>query len=185
MLQAEPHPGVRRVALLGGESSGKTTLAKNLADALNTLWVPEYGRQRWEAVRRTLTADELLAVARQQVSWEDDYSARAVSWLICDTTPLTTLQYCLFDHGHAPAELLALAHRPYALTVVCEPDFDFVQDGCRRDDGFRSKQHAWTLGQLAAQGVESLAVSGTPAQRLQHVLQAMGSGAVLGLPSSA
>ena len=180
---------VRRVALLGGESSGKTTLAKQLAEALDTLWVPECGRQRWEAVRRTLTADELLAVARQQVAWEDDYSARASGWLVCDTTPLTTLQYCLFDHGQASAELLSLARRPYALTVVCAPDFGFVQDGCRRDDGFRATQHAWTLDQLRAQGVDWLAVGGTPAQRLQQVLQTLRSASLptagLNAPSAA
>ena len=107
----------RRVALLGGESSGKTTLARSLAATLGTVWVPEYGRELWEAVRRTLTADELVQVARTQVAWEDEHADRAHGWLVCDTTPLTTLQYCLHDHGHAPAELQALARRP-----VVRPD---------------------------------------------------------------
>jgi nicotinamide riboside kinase len=44
---------VRRIALLGGESSGKTTLARALAQSLGTSWVPEYGRQRWEELRIT------------------------------------------------------------------------------------------------------------------------------------
>jgi HTH-type transcriptional regulator, transcriptional repressor of NAD biosynthesis genes len=170
MQALELHPRVRRLALLGGESSGKTTLAQGLAAALGTVWVPEYGRELWEALRRTLTADELLAVARRQVALEEEFSPRATNWLVCDTTPLTTLQYCLFDHGQAPAELLELAHRPYALTVVCEPDFSFVQDGCRRDDGFRAEQHQWALAQLAAQGVAWVVVGGTPAQRVQRVL---------------
>lgn len=164
---------VRRLALLGGESSGKTTLARALAEALGTAWVPEYGRQRWEELRETLDVAELVAVAQRQVEWEDAAMATAQGWLICDTTPLTTLQYCLHDHGDAPAALRALAQRHYDLTVLCEPDFGFVQDGCRRDDGFRAEQHAWTLARLAERGVVPLSVRGSVAHRVQQVLQAI------------
>jgi len=170
-------PEVKRVALLGGESSGKTSLAIALAEHLGTAWVPEYGRQRWEELRQTLDMDELLAVGRRQVALEDqavDQAQRAdKAWVVCDTTPLTTLQYCLYDHGAAPPELQALADRPYHLTVVCNPDFDFVQDGCRRDDHFRAEQHAWTLAQLRQRGVPFVVVSGSVRERVQQVLQAL------------
>jgi HTH-type transcriptional regulator, transcriptional repressor of NAD biosynthesis genes len=160
----------RRIALLGGESSGKTTLAVALAGHLHTVWVPEYGRQVWEERRHTLDVAELLHVARHQVALEERAAAAPhAGWIVCDTTPLTTLQYCLHDHGHAPAELQALARRPYDLTVVCAPDFDFVQDGCRRDDGFRATQHAWTLAQLQAQHVPCLTVHGSVVARVLQV----------------
>lgn len=168
---------VRRIALLGGESSGKTTLAEALAGELHTRWVPEYGRQRWEELRHTLDPDELLHVARHQVELEDEAARAAAAegarWLVCDTTPLTTLQYCLHDFGQAPPELQRLARRDYDLTAVCEPDFDFVQDGCRRDDHFRREQHAWTLAQLASRHVPWFAATGPVAQRVQQVLQRM------------
>ena len=168
---------VKRIALLGGESSGKTTLAIALAEHLGTAWVPEYGRQRWEELRETLDVAELLAVARRQVALEDEAVLEALAagkaWVVCDTTPLTTLQYCLHDHGAAPPELLALAGRAYHLTVVCSPDFDFVQDGCRRDDGFRAEQHAWTLAQLRQRGVPFVVVNGPVRARVQQVLQAL------------
>ncbi len=164
----------RRLALLGGESTGKTTLAQALAAALGTAWVPEYGRQRWEELRETLGVDELLKVAQHQVALEDSAAAHRSGWLVCDTTPLTTLQYCLHDHGHAPPDLHALARRAYDLTVVCEPDFDFVQDGCRRDDSFRQQQHAWTLAQLHVHGVPYLSVRGTVQARVAQVLRHIG-----------
>jgi len=164
---------VRRLALLGGESSGKTTLARALAEALGSVWVAEYGRQRWEELRETLSVAELVMVARRQVALEDEAALNAQVWLVCDTTPLTTLQYCLHDHGQAPAELETLARRHYDLTVVCEPDFGFVQDGCRRDDGFRSRQHAWTVQQLTAMDARWLAVHGPVAARVVQVLQAL------------
>jgi hypothetical protein len=165
---------VQRIALLGGESSGKTTLARALAQALHTTWVPEYGRQRWEELRETLSVAELLQVARTQVAWEEQHAARAQGWLVCDTTPLTTLQYCLHDHGQAPPELHALARRRYDLSVLCLPDFGFVQDGCRRDDGFRNQQHAWTVARLAEAGVAPLRVRGSVGERVAQVLAQLG-----------
>ena len=174
----QPAEAPRRVALLGGESSGKTTLAIALAQALGTVWVPEYGRQRWEEVRHTLSVDELVLVAQRQVALEVEAAIqvtaqagpRASTWLVCDTTPLTTLQYCLHDHHHAPPALRTLAQRHYDLTVLCQPDFDFVQDGCRRDDDFRAAQHAWTLARLTEMGVVPLVVDGSVAHRGQQVL---------------
>jgi len=177
---------VKRVALLGGESSGKTTLAIALAEHLHIGWVPEYGRQRWEELRETLDVAELVAVGRRQVALEDEAVAEAARagsrWVVCDTTPLTTLQYCLHDHGSAPPELQVLAARAYDLTVVCSPDFDFVQDGCRRDDGFRAEQHTWTLAQLRQRRVPYLVVSGLVPARVQQVLQALSMPAALPAP---
>jgi HTH-type transcriptional regulator, transcriptional repressor of NAD biosynthesis genes len=170
-LMAEVPRLVRRLALLGGESSGKTTLATALAAALHTVWVPEYGRALWERLRRTLTVDELAHVAQQQIEDEDRLAQRAHDWLICDTTPLTTLQYCLHDHGDAPATLRAMAQRRYDLVVLCDADFDFVQDGCRRDDAFRAEQQAWTVAQLAQLGQAFVRVAGPVTLRVQAVLQ--------------
>ncbi len=179
---------VRRLALLGGESSGKTTLARALAEALNTLWVPEYGRQRWEELRETLSLAELVRIGQTQIAWEDEHAARAAAcgsgWIVCDTTPLTTLQYALHDHGEAPPELLAMAERRYDLTVLCEPDFGFVQDGCRRDDGFRQAQHAWTLQRLAQAGVQPLLARGSPGERVRQVLQAVNALDALAPPTA-
>ena len=173
MNRAATATPVCRLALLGGESSGKTTLAIALAEALHTVWVPEYGRQLWEELRQTLDMVQLLHVAQRQVELEESAAQHARVWLVCDTTPLTTLQYCLHDHGQAPPDLHALARRHYDLQLLCMPDFGFVQDGCRRDDGFRQQQHTWALQQLAAQGANVLTVRGTVAQRVEQVVQAL------------
>jgi HTH-type transcriptional regulator, transcriptional repressor of NAD biosynthesis genes len=161
---------IQRLCLLGGESSGKTTLAIALAQALGTVWVPEYGRQRYEELRETLGVDELVHVARQQIELEDEAARQAKGWLICDTSPLTTLQYCLADHQTAPDALVQMSRRHYDLVVLCEPDFAFVQDGARRDDPFRREQHAWTETQLAAMALPVLRVHGPVAQRVTQVL---------------
>ncbi|MDM4767865.1 ATP-binding protein [Pelomonas sp. SE-A7] len=160
---------VRSLCLLGGESSGKTTLAVALAEQLGTVWVPEYGRARWEEIGGVLSVAELIRVGQVQVEHEEQYAARATGWLICDTSALTTLVYCELDHGCAPAELVQLARRPYDLIVLCEPDFDFVQDGCRRDAGFTSAQHLRAVELLQDYGLPFVRVSGSVAQRLRQL----------------
>jgi NadR type nicotinamide-nucleotide adenylyltransferase len=142
---------VERIALLGGESTGKSTLAPALADALATLHVAEYGRERWQQRRGQLVFDDLLAIAREQIRREDAaaHAPGINRFLVCDTTPLTTLFYSLDLFGHAAPELISLAERPYAHTILCADDFPFTQDGTRRDPIFRTHQQAWYRQQLA------------------------------------
>lgn len=159
-----------RMCILGGESSGKTTLAAALAQALNTVWVREYGREYWDMVRRNLTPEELLQVARTQITREEDAAQFASTWLVCDTSPLTTLQYCLLDHASAPEELVQMAQRSYDLVLLCDADFDFVQDGTRRDSSFSRQQHATTIAALNSLGVDYLVVAGTVTNRVETVM---------------
>lgn len=165
---------VPRLCLLGGESSGKTTLAGALADRLQTAWVAEYGRERWEELgRRVMSADELVHVAQVQVQREIDAAQQARRWLVCDTSPLTTLQYCLIDHVQAPDELHRLAARPYDLVVLCDGDFRFVQDGTRRDEVFRALQQARTIEALRRSGIRWLVVRGSVEERVEQVVAAL------------
>lgn len=161
---------VRRVCLLGGESSGKTTLAHALTSELKLTWVAEYGRERWLEIGGTFSVDELLHVGREQVAREEAALAQAHGWLVCDTTALTTLVYSLLDHGRAAPELHALARRRYDVALVCAPDFEFVQDGARRDDAWRRAQHAMTLQLLREYGQPYHELAGEPATRLRQAL---------------
>lgn len=164
---------VPRIVLLGGESSGKTTLAQALADRHGTTWVPEYGRERWDAQQGQLSLDDLIDIGHVQVAREQDLHLQARTWLFCDTSPLTTLGYAGWMFGQQPPELLALANRPYDLAVLCHPDFSFVQDGTRRDDDFRLEQHAWYQSQLTARRIPWLDARGSLAQRLAQLDQAL------------
>jgi HTH-type transcriptional repressor of NAD biosynthesis genes len=160
-----------RLCILGAESSGKTTLAAALAQALNTVWVKEYGREYWDLVRRNLTQEELLQVARTQITREEDAAQFASTWLVCDTSPLTTLQYCLLDHASAPDELMLMAQRSYDLVLLCDTDFVFVQDGTRRDSSFSRQQHANTIAALNTLRVDYLVVAGTVTNRVETVMR--------------
>jgi NadR type nicotinamide-nucleotide adenylyltransferase len=160
---------VRRIALLGGESSGKTALAARLADELGTAWVPEYGRELWEAKKGVLAYEDLALIAREQISREESAVEVARGFVFCDTSPLTTLFYSLDMFGEADPELHLAAQRAYAAVVLCAPDFPFTQDGTRRDEAFRQQQHAWYEAQLAARGVAYVTARGSLSDRSQFV----------------
>jgi HTH-type transcriptional repressor of NAD biosynthesis genes len=164
---------VGRVCLLGGESSGKTTLAETLAAHFGTQWVPEYGRELWVRKQGNLTFDDLVHIAREQIEREERALLCAYRFLFCDTSPLTTAFYSHDLFGRVDPELTALAKREYACTVLCAPDFPFVQDGTRRDAEFRRAQHAFYRTELERRGIAYVVAEGTLAQRVDAVASAL------------
>jgi HTH-type transcriptional repressor of NAD biosynthesis genes len=160
---------VRRVVLLGGESSGKTTLAAALAAHYRTIWVHEYGRELWEQQNGTMSEADLLMVGHEQIRREQDALGSANHYLFCDTSPLTTAGYGLWMFGRIQPELAELAAREYDAVILCKPDFPFVQDGSRREAAFRDQQYAWYQQQWATFKCPVLEVAGTVAERVSSV----------------
>lgn len=105
-----------------------------------------------------LTADDLLHIACEQVRREQQ--AEANHYLICDTSPLTTLFYALDQYGHAPQELHQLAEREYSLVVLCGAEFPFVQDGTRQGEVFRARQQVWYEQELSRRNIPYLRFRG-------------------------
>ena len=70
---------IRKVAIIGPESTGKSTLCAQLAEHYQTLWVPEYARQYLETHGTSYTFESLLAIAKGQVKLEEEYLARLAS----------------------------------------------------------------------------------------------------------
>ncbi len=86
-----------RVVLFGPESTGKTTLAKQLARYYSSVWVREYARiylqEKWNNERKTCEPKDLLPIAEGQMTMENDYAQKTDSVLICDTDLLETKVY--------------------------------------------------------------------------------------------
>jgi NadR type nicotinamide-nucleotide adenylyltransferase len=160
---------VRRVCLLGGESSGKTTLARALARELRTVWVPEVGRELWEERDGRLAYADMRCIAERQVARENALLRDATHWLICDGSALTTVFYSLDGYGRVDPAVRRLAELPYAHTFLCAPDFPFVQDGTRRDAAFRARQFRWYALVLEARDIPYVLLEGPVAQRIATV----------------
>jgi nicotinamide riboside kinase len=132
-------PPARVVALLGAESTGKTTLARALADRLaqetgrSATWVPEALRDWCEAAGRTPRADEQLAIAQAQHA-RIEQAAKSNAFVVCDTTALMTAVYSRIVFGDHSLEAWAVqAHARVSLTLVTAPDLPWVADGLQRD----------------------------------------------------
>jgi HTH-type transcriptional regulator, transcriptional repressor of NAD biosynthesis genes len=160
---------VHRIVLLGGESSGKTTLTAALADHFKTIWVHEYGRELWEQQQGILSEEDLLKIGHEQIRREEQALRSANYYLFGDTSPLTTLGYSLWIFGHVGPALAKLATRTYDAIILCKPDFPFVQDGSRREEAFRDQQHAWYQERLATLRYPVLEASGTVSERVSSV----------------
>jgi HTH-type transcriptional regulator, transcriptional repressor of NAD biosynthesis genes len=162
---------VKKVVLLGGESSGKTTVCKALAERLQTVWVPEYGRDLWVEKGGQLEFEDLLHIGQQQIANEDMAMRTANRWLICDTSPLTTMFYSEALFCAVDPQLAELAARQYDCVLLCLPDFTFVQDGTRQDAAFRDRQHQWYCEQLAALGMAYTVIAGPLVDRVDQAVQ--------------
>jgi len=164
---------VARVALVGGESSGKSTLARALAARFETSWVHEYGRELWEERGGRLDPPDLLDIAAIQIGREERALFTAHRYLFCDTTPLVTRFYAEWLFGAADLELVALAQRPYHVTFLCAGDWPFVQDGSRQNPAFRDRQHAYYAEHLRRAGVPFVELRGDLATRLDAASAAL------------
>lgn len=168
---------VQRVALLGAESTGKSTLAEALGRHLGTAWVPEYGRTLWEQKDGQLDFDDLLRIAHRHRALEDAALPRARHWLISDTNALTTLWYSYAYFGRADPALHALAaecRQRYAHTFVCAPDFPFAQDGTRAPAAQQPLQQHTQLLLLDVLGIPYQLLTGPVPERIRQVEALLG-----------
>lgn len=164
---------------MGAECTGKTTLARALAQHFSGLWVPEYLRFFCDQQGRAPRSDEQALVMRMQFEQEEQVAAQAgrvgSSYVICDTSPLLTATYS--DFYFADTSLYDSAHAVqgrYALTLVLAPDVAWVPDGMQRDGGqARAKVHAMLQHQLQSMHYPCIEVSGVGESRLQAAILAV------------
>lgn len=126
-----------RVVLFGPESTGKTTLSKQLARHYNTVWAPEYAREylqnKWNNERKTCENSDLLPIARGQMKLENELAKKADKILICDTDLLETKVYSEeYYGGFVNPELeKAAINNKYDLYLLTYIDTPWEEDDLR------------------------------------------------------
>ena len=126
------NPDIKRVVVFGTESTGKTTLAQNLAAHFGAPWAPEFGREFWDVKAGKITAADLGTIALGQMANEDRAVAQAGRLAILDTDLITcTLWDDVLFPGACPPWVRAEAEqraRGVALWLLCDTDIPFVPD---------------------------------------------------------
>ncbi len=120
------------ILVTGPESSGKTTLARDLAFALDGLYVKEAARSYLLARNGQYSATDLLAIWQIQKEAEDAARASSASFVICDTGPEVIRIWAEVKYGNCPPEVLhASETRHYDLILLCYPDLPWEEDPLR------------------------------------------------------
>lgn len=168
------------IAIVGAESTGKTSLARALADALarhtglSSTWVPEVLREWCDTHGRTPRADEQAAIAREQEA-RIDAAAAAHRVVVADTTSLMTAVYSQMLFADASLRAFAVAQqRRVAHTLLTALDLPWQADGLQRDGPHvREPVDALVRQWLIAAGLEWSVVGGQGEARVQSALDAV------------
>ena len=146
----EQHPsGIIKVVLYGPESTGKTTLSKQLAEHFNTLWVPEYAREylqdKWDKEQKTCEPKDLLPIAKGQMRLENEMTREVERLLICDTDLLETKVYSeayYLGYSDPILEKYALKNT-YDLYFLTSIDTPWEKDDLRDKPDEREKMYLY------------------------------------------
>ncbi|MBC8083675.1 MAG: ATP-binding protein [Hymenobacter sp.] len=159
-----------RVTITGPESTGKTTLSRQLAAHYHTAWAAEYARGYLEANGPRYSLPDLEAIAQGQLDAEARAAAEARAQdrpvFFCDTDLLVIKVWAEHAFGHCPAWILRYLEEPrYDLVLLLNVDLPWEPDPLREHPNLR--QHFFRIYQrtLQEQGANFTIISGPPAQR--------------------
>jgi len=120
---------VIRVCFHGAESTGKSTLARQLGAEFGCPVLAEYGREYAELNGPDFAIADLLAIARRQGDLQRDAERARPALLLLDTDPLMTAAWAEMLFGQVPDELLAYPKAEHYLLFA--PDTPWIDDGTR------------------------------------------------------
>jgi HTH-type transcriptional repressor of NAD biosynthesis genes len=168
---------LRKIVVFGPESTGKTTLARELALHINTLWVPEFSRHFLD-VKGTIEANDVWPILYGQAAWENAAFAEIENSnrpLICDTDALTTQIYAAHYYGVASAQIEDFVESRHGdFYLLCDIDLPWVPDGVMRDSGhIRKEMFLQFESQLIKRGWPFALIQGAEEERFAGALAAL------------
>jgi len=159
-----------RIVVLGAESTGTTTLSRDLASKLRAPWAPEIGRYYTDSILTTdkdWADDDFYRIGSLQQNYEAEMAKRSDGVVVCDTNAVATELWQRRYMGRTTAEMQRIAARDKAdLYIITGDEIPFVQDGLRDGEHIRHRMHGWFINHIKKTGVPYLVVTGTPQERL-------------------
>jgi NadR type nicotinamide-nucleotide adenylyltransferase len=123
---------ILKIAVVGPESTGKSTMSAYLAAHFDTIWVPEYARSYCEKLTEPPTWQDEVNIFYGQLILEEEFLPKANKILICDTTFITVKIWSDYIFGKSPQEVLdELPKHPYDLYLLLSIDLPWEDDPLR------------------------------------------------------
>ncbi len=174
---------VKKIVAIGPESTGKSTLCEQLADLYKTSFCPEYAREFLLKNGPDYSYDDLLTIAKGQISLEDEITRRVVKnasstqFLFIDTDMSVMKVWCEFVFGKChPFILDQITSRKYDLYLLCNTDLPWKADPLREYPNPAPRQELFHMYKdlLVNQSTPWKIVEGTMEQRNQSAVEAIG-----------
>lgn len=131
---------MKKIAIIGPESTGKSTLCKGLAAHFQEPLVPEYGRIYLEQNGANYQESDLLKITEGMLEAEQKQAANTAHFLFCDTDLVMMKVWYEVKYNHCPSYILnKLSQKPYDFHLLCAPDLPWVDDPFRENPSIRQE----------------------------------------------
>ncbi|WP_286755171.1 ATP-binding protein [Roseivirga sp. UBA838] len=164
------------IAVVGPESTGKTTLTEALAAHYKTLWVPEYSREFLTNLNRPYIQNDLIAIAEGQLREERKYRKQVKDLLFLDTDLFVIKIWSEFKYGHCdPWILQQLSMNQASYYLLTYYDVPYEEDPLRESPENRPELFDLYEKALKEYGVAYEVVQGSFQKRLETAIQKINS----------
>ncbi len=163
---------LKRIAITGPESTGKSSLCKQLASHFNDEWVPEVAREYIEKLNRPYDASDILSIAKNQITREEEMAKKANHFLFCDTELIVTKIWS--EHKYKKCDpwiLNQISVHDYSLYLLCDIDLPWEQDPQREHPHLRKYFFDLYLKELKDRKLNFQILSGTGDDRLKVAIE--------------
>ena len=172
---------VKKIVIIGPESTGKSTLCTQLAAHYKSIWVKEYARCFLEKNGTNYTYENLYEIAQGQIIEEEIGQLSVISNtefeshtpLFIDTNLYVIKVWSEFVFNKCDNRILSeIAKREYDLYLLCNTDLPWEEDDLREypDLKIREKLLSYYKEELAEQKVTWSIISGNNEERLQNAI---------------
>ena len=183
---------IKKIVIIGPESTGKSTITQQLAEHYGTEWCEEYAREYLLTNGTEYSYQDLLTIAKGQVALEDSYQLTVNSkqlsvndsrfathdsrLLFIDTDMYVMKVWCEYVFGKChPYIEEQISERKYDLYLLCNIDLPWVKDELREypDEAPRRELYGIYKNILQNQSVPWVDISGNYDERLQKAIEAV------------